>query len=61
MTNKTVKDPVCGMEMKMEDAATKSNYKGKTYYFCEESCKTKFDKNPEKYAKTKGSTNCECC
>ncbi|MEM2111752.1 MAG: YHS domain-containing protein, partial [Candidatus Bathyarchaeia archaeon] len=27
----------------------KSEYKGKTYYFCAPMCKQKFDRNPEKY------------
>ena len=32
-------------------AAGKSVYKGKTYYFCCNSCKPQFDKNPAKYIK----------
>lgn len=32
-------------------AAGKSVYKGKTYYFCCNGCKPKFDKNPDKYVK----------
>jgi YHS domain-containing protein len=43
------KDPVCGMKVKKSKAAAVSEYKGKTYYFCAESCKGKFDKEPEKY------------
>ena len=42
-------DPVCGMEIEKSEAAGKSEYKGKTYYFCCEHCKTVFDKEPEKY------------
>lgn len=30
--------------------ALKSNYKGKTYYFCCDDCKHEFDKNPQKTA-----------
>lgn len=44
------KDPVCGMEVDEKTAAGKSEYKGKTYYFCAPSCKAAFDKDPEKYA-----------
>ncbi len=42
-------DPVCGMEVDEKTAAGKSEYKGKTYYFCAPGCKASFDKDPEKY------------
>lgn len=45
----TVKDPVCKMNVDPAKAKGKSEYKGKTYYFCSESCKMKFDKEPAKY------------
>lgn len=45
-----VKDPVCGMNVDPKTAAGKSEYKGQTYYFCSQGCKTSFDKAPEKYA-----------
>jgi YHS domain-containing protein len=45
----TVKDVVCKMKIDKRTAEFKSEYKGKTYYFCSANCKTKFDKNPEKY------------
>ena len=44
------KDPVCGMECDEKKAAGKSEYKGKTYYFCAPGCKKAFDANPQKYA-----------
>lgn len=44
-----VKDPVCGMMVNEKTAKFTSKYMGKTYYFCCQACKTKFDKNPEKY------------
>ncbi|GGP19382.1 hypothetical protein GCM10007981_02840 [Thermocladium modestius] len=42
------RDPVCGM---MVESTTrfKSLFRGRVYYFCSESCKRKFDSNPEKY------------
>jgi YHS domain-containing protein len=46
------KDPVCGMNVNERTAKFKSEYKGKTYYFCAQSCKTTFDKNPSKYTST---------
>lgn len=45
-----VKDLVCGMTVDEKKAKFKSEYKGKTYYFCSPACKTLFDKNPAKYA-----------
>jgi len=46
------KDLVCGMEVDEEKATASSLYKDKKYYFCSETCKLKFDENPEKYIKT---------
>ncbi len=43
------KDPVCGMDVDEKTAPAKSEYNGKTYYFCAPGCKREFDKNPEKY------------
>ena len=48
MDNK-VKDAVCGMDFDPLTMAGKSEYKGKTYYFCSNACKVSFDKEPEKY------------
>lgn len=45
------KDPVCGMEVDPATAKFKSDYQGKTYFFCSEGCKQKFDQNPESYVK----------
>ena len=45
-----MKDPVCQMDVN-ESSKFKSNYKGKTFYFCSASCKQNFDKKPENYAK----------
>jgi len=52
------KDPTCGIEV---DTATapKTEYKGKTYYFCCDTCKDTFEKEPEKYVKEKpGKSSC---
>jgi YHS domain-containing protein len=45
------KDPVCGMNVDEKTAKSKSEYKGKTYYFCAPGCKSTFDKNPAKFIK----------
>ena len=44
-------DPVCKMTVDEKKAAGKSEYNGKTYYFCAPMCKTKFDQNPAAYTK----------
>jgi YHS domain-containing protein len=43
------KDPVCGMEVNEKTARHKTEYKGTTYYFCNGTCKTTFDKSPAEY------------
>ncbi|MEN6517933.1 MAG: YHS domain-containing protein [Methanospirillum sp.] len=42
-------DPVCHMEVDQDYTNYKSVYKGKVWTFCTESCKKKFDENPEQY------------
>lgn len=48
---KMAKDPVCGMEVDEKKAPAKTEYKGKTYYFCAPGCKKAFVQNPDKYLK----------
>lgn len=56
------KDPICGMMVDEKTAKLKSNYMGKTYYFCNASCKATFEKNPAKYAgDSGGKTGHSCC
>jgi len=40
-------DPVCGMQVDENTAQYKSDYKGKTYYFCAPGCKKSFEAEPE--------------
>ncbi|HEU4634983.1 MAG TPA: heavy metal translocating P-type ATPase [Edaphobacter sp.] len=47
--NETVKDPVCGMQVKVETAKWTSEQGGKRWYFCCEGCKKKFEADPAKY------------
>ena len=54
------KDPICGMNVDEKTAKFKSDYNGKTFYFCAASCKNTFDKNPAKYAKGTGGTSHSC-
>lgn len=44
-------DPVCACQVDEEGAEFKSQYEGKTYYFCTEACKAKFDAHPDKWSK----------
>ena len=45
----TATDPVCGMQVDTENPAATSEYEGRTYYFCNESCKQRFDANPKRF------------
>lgn len=47
---KEATDPVCGMTVTTADAP-KTEYKGKTYYFCSIDEKKEFDKAPASYIK----------
>ncbi len=46
-----VKDPVCGMTISKKTAVAASQYMDKTFYFCAQACKKKFDEDPLKYMK----------
>ena len=50
-----VYDPVCGMTIEEKDAIGSSHFKGKTYSFCSEACKTDFDKEPDAFVKSEGT------
>lgn len=45
------KDVVCGMQVDPAKAAGSSEHQGKTFYFCSEGCKAKFEANPAQFAK----------
>ncbi|MFG1260924.1 YHS domain-containing protein, partial [Xanthobacter flavus] len=42
----TVKDPVCGMEVNPATAGLRSEYGGKTYFFCSAKCHDTFEAAP---------------
>jgi YHS domain-containing protein len=44
------RDPVCGMTVDEKMAKLKSDFQGKTYYFCSSGCYGSFNANPAKYA-----------
>ena len=45
-----VEDPVCGMRIESEEAAATTEYQGKTYYFCSQTCYDAFQADPTAYA-----------
>jgi len=50
MENSAVKDPVCGMTVQPATAkGGHADFEGKTYYFCNPKCKTKFEADPRRY------------
>jgi Cu+-exporting ATPase len=51
----TAIDPVCGMSVDPHTTPHKHAYKGRTYYFCAASCRTKFAKEPERYLSGQGA------
>jgi len=54
------KDPVCGMMVDEKKAKFKSDYNGKTFYFCASSCKSTSDKDHAKYAGVSGKPGHSC-
>jgi Cu+-exporting ATPase len=42
-------DPVCGMKVLPQKAAASLKRAGRTWYFCSQGCKAKFEANPGKY------------
>ena len=44
------RDTVCGMEVEPGAAAVTTEFGGKTYYFCSETCRRQFEESPSQYA-----------
>ncbi|XJZ28048.1 YHS domain-containing protein [Bacillota bacterium Lsc_1132] len=55
---KKATDPVCGMEVTVNDSTLRSTFNGKEYYFCAKACLTKFEADPQKYV---SGSNGHCC
>jgi len=45
----TVRDPVCGMRFKPEDAACTHTWEGVVLHFCCEHCRASFLEDPRRY------------
>jgi Cu+-exporting ATPase len=54
----TVTDPVCGMKVAPGAAAATAEHDGNTYFFCSQSCATKFTANPAHYMPTETDPVC---
>jgi uncharacterized membrane protein YraQ (UPF0718 family)/YHS domain-containing protein len=48
------RDPVCGMTVERHAGKPTAVYEGRTYYFCSDSCKAKFEAEPERYVDLTG-------
>jgi len=42
-------DPVCKMEVDLDNAAGHTEYDGNDYYFCSTTCQQKFEASPTSY------------
>jgi len=49
---KDIVDPICGMQVDTEDFST--IYNNRTYFFCSQGCKDRFESETERYQKTSG-------
>ncbi len=49
MTTSQHTDPVCGMQVDEQNAKAQLEHEGKTYYFCSQGCKEKFEQDSEQY------------
>ena len=48
-------DPVCGMNVPLEEGDLVFSYQGYSYYFCAEACRKAFEKDPLKYLASKST------
>jgi YHS domain-containing protein len=46
-TSQVVHDPVCHMDIPLDDAYGRVTHEGLTYYFCSEECETRFKASPD--------------
>jgi protein SCO1/2 len=44
-----VRDPVCGMQVTPSLGSPKADYLGKTFYFCGDPCRARFEHDPARY------------
>ena len=51
-----VRDPVCGMEVTVEEAPAVKEYEGQSFYFCTVLCSVLFEIDPERYCDNTNSS-----
>jgi Cu+-exporting ATPase len=49
-TREQLIDPVCGMHMDPEESPAVTTYGGRSYYFCSDTHRIEFERDPETYA-----------
>ena len=52
-------DPVCAMQVRTADAPAITRLSGRTYYFCSDHCRERFDASPEQYVLASSSPDPE--
>ena len=53
---KTATDPVCGMKVNPETTPHRAEHGGRTFHFCSNGCRTKFEADPAKYLSAEPAT-----
>ncbi|HET7467356.1 MAG TPA: YHS domain-containing protein [Candidatus Dormibacteraeota bacterium] len=53
-TSRMVQDPVCGMSVDPATATQRVDYHGHAYFFCSASCRSTFEREPERYVAASG-------
>ena len=52
-TGAPTRDPVCGMTVDLETAKHRHTHAGRDFGFCSESCRARFEADPERYLTAK--------
>ncbi|RDZ56114.1 YHS domain-containing protein [Haloferax sp. Atlit-10N] len=47
--NRMPRDPVCGMQLRVDEAVASVRHDQVTYYLCSEECRQRFEKQPAVY------------
>jgi uncharacterized protein len=55
-TRRGARDPVCGMIVDRSKTPYRSEYAGRTFYFCSAGCQARFDAAPERHVEAHSST-----
>jgi YHS domain-containing protein/uncharacterized membrane protein YraQ (UPF0718 family) len=42
-------DPVCGMQLRADEAPAHASHEGRLFHFCSDRCRAKFEQEPERY------------